>query len=95
MATATLSKWGNSQGVILPKALCDLAGISIGDKLDLKATSTGIEIKPCSRTYRRVKKLSAYDLFANWEGEYVCPPDLAGETGKECNWGKPVGKEMW
>ena len=35
MASTRLNKWGNSQGVILPKKLCERAGFAIGDKMEV------------------------------------------------------------
>lgn len=36
MASTRLNKWGNSQGVILPKKLCERAGFQIGDKMEVR-----------------------------------------------------------
>ena len=35
MATGKLYKWGNSQGVILPKKLCESAGFQVGDRVEM------------------------------------------------------------
>ena len=35
MPTTKLNKWGNSQGVLIPKALCESAGFRVGDKVEL------------------------------------------------------------
>ena len=35
MASTKLNKWGNSQGVILPKKLCERAGFAIGDRVEV------------------------------------------------------------
>lgn len=43
MATTKLSKWGNSQGVLLPKQLCEHIGLKVGDPIAITvdaATST-------------------------------------------------------
>lgn len=46
MNTTKLNKWGNSQGVIIPKHLCEHVGMRIGDRVRLAVdASTGsIEI---------------------------------------------------
>ena len=31
MPTSTLTKWGNSQGIILPKTVCDELQLKVGD----------------------------------------------------------------
>ena len=48
MSTTKLNKWGNSQGVLIPKALCERAGFRIGDTLVMNVNNrTGkIEIAP-------------------------------------------------
>ena len=35
MATVKLYKWGNSQGVLIPKHLCESAGFQIGDRVEM------------------------------------------------------------
>ena len=46
MNTTRVNKWGNSQGVILPKHLCEHVGIQVGDLLEVTvdATSGTIEL---------------------------------------------------
>ena len=35
MTTTKLNKWGNSQGVLIPKALCESAGFHVGDRVEM------------------------------------------------------------
>lgn len=35
MSTTKLSKWGNSQGVLIPKHLCEYVGLRIGDPVEI------------------------------------------------------------
>ena len=48
MSTTKLNKWGNSQGVLIPKALCERAGFRIGDTVEMTVNNrTGkLEIAP-------------------------------------------------
>ena len=48
MSTTKLNKWGNSQGVLIPKALCERAGFRIGDTVQMTVNPrTGkLEIAP-------------------------------------------------
>ena len=39
MSTTRLNKWGNSQGVIIPKHLCDFLGLQVGDQLEVTVNS--------------------------------------------------------
>ena len=36
MSTTKLNKWGNSQGVLIPKALCESVGFRIGDRVEMQ-----------------------------------------------------------
>lgn len=39
MATGKLYKWGNSQGVIIPKHLCEYIGLRVGDPVEITVNS--------------------------------------------------------
>lgn len=39
MATTKLNKWGNSQGVIIPKHLCEYVGLQVGDPVEITVNS--------------------------------------------------------
>ncbi len=84
---ATLSKWGNSQGIRIPKDLCDLLGVNVGAVADIEAnqarSSLVITFEQPRRKYRRNRRVSMEELCAGWEG---------GKIGEE--WGGPdVGAE--
>ena len=36
MSTTKLNKWGNSQGVLIPKKLCESAGFRVGDRVEMQ-----------------------------------------------------------
>lgn len=91
---ATLTKWGNGQGIRLSKGLCDSLGIRIGDKLDIEQADDGIVVKPSKQKFHRTQKLSASDLFDAYSGAYEPPSDWPS-MGAESDWGAPVGKEAW
>ena len=94
-AQATLTKWGNGQGLLIPRALCDFVGIDVGDKLDIKANeSGGITIQPHATRYSRTQHVDIATLFDGWTGEYEPPSDWP-TVGNEIDWGKPMGKEIW
>lgn len=40
MTTTKVNKWGNSQGVILPKHLCEHVGIRVGDTVHIAVDSS-------------------------------------------------------
>ena len=55
MSTSKLTKWGNSQGVVIPKKLCETMGFRIGDELNIAMNPrTGkVEITPQKRAAAR------------------------------------------
>lgn len=92
MATATLVRWGNGQGVNIPKSVCDLLGMSVGDVLTLTVSNGGVTLTPTR--HRRSGRYTASQLFEGWEGEYAPPEDMTS-CGSEISWGGPVGNEVW
>lgn len=60
MATATLTKVGNSMAVLLPKVLRQKARISLGDKVAIDSPREGV-IVITSRACRPQERLAALD----------------------------------
>ena len=50
MHTTKLARWGNSQGVIIPKHLCEHVGMKVGDRVEIAvdAASGTIEVAPAT-----------------------------------------------
>ena len=80
----TIQKWGNSQGVRLPKTILDELFLKENDQVEIIGKNDSIIIKKASRKRRAKKSLD--ELFANYKGKYTC---------EEWDTGKPVGKEVW
>lgn len=40
MASTKLNKWGNSQGAIIPKRLCEHIGLKVGDEMEVSVDSS-------------------------------------------------------
>jgi antitoxin MazE len=78
-----VQKWGNSQGLRLPKQILADASIAVGDDVDVAVRDGVIVIAPVKRV--RGKQ----DLKALLAG---IPKDYQAE---EVDWGKPVGREVW
>lgn len=92
---ATLRKWGNSQGVLIPKSICEYLGISVGDSLQIREDEGSIVMQPVRKRFVRSRKLTASELFADWNGEYQPPSDWS-VRGAEVDWGAPLGGEaLW
>ena len=76
-----IQKWGNSQGVRLPKALLDDLNMSEGKEVEILKQDDIIIIKHAAQ-----KRKSIQELFAGYEGDYA---------PEEIDWGEPVGGEIW
>ena len=76
-------KWGNSQGVRLPKPLLEDADIKENDTVALSVEKGTIIIKKVKTPNRPI---SINERFANFNGSYE-PIDM--------DWVEPVGNELW
>lgn len=79
----TIVKWGNSQGIRLPKLLLDSVNLSDNDTVEVIAENNSIIIKKSEnkRAYKTIQ-----ERFRDFNGEY---------ESINVDWGKPVGKEIW
>jgi antitoxin MazE len=78
-----IQKWGNSQGLRLPKGLLANAGLDVGDDVDVSEQNGALVITPV----RRVRGGHALrDLVRRIPRDYA-PDDVP--------WGPPVGREVW
>ena len=82
MPTSTLTKWGNSQGIILPKTVCDELQLKVGDKLELEVIDGELRARPA-------RSCTIQALLDGYDGPEPEPVDYWE------GWGGPVGKEMW
>lgn len=80
--TTKIQKWGNSQGIRLPKHLLDLLKWSEDEQIQVSAQDGRIIIERAEPERRR--KIG--ELFEGYDGEY---------TAEEIDWGKPEGNEVW
>ena len=84
----TLQRWGNSQGIRIPKKYVDTLGMEIGAELtvELSSDQSEIKIKPVvdNRPIRGRHKIE--DLLAE-----SSPDAFEGEV----DFGVPQGKEVW
>ena len=73
MVNVTVQRWGNSEGIHIPRELCEQAGIHTGSTLKAEFVDGAIVLRSVSAgtsqsgTYR-VPRLE--DLFAEYTGEY-------------------------
>ncbi|PSO79002.1 MAG: AbrB/MazE/SpoVT family DNA-binding domain-containing protein [Cyanobacteria bacterium QH_9_48_43] len=78
--TATITKWGNSLAVRIPKHLAEEANLQEGTQVSIWLSDGKIAIAP------KRKKYSLEELL-----EGISPEDSEGEI----DWGSPVGEEVW
>ena len=80
---AKIQKWGNSQGLLITKALLADAQINIGDDVNIVVKNGALIVTPAQKNR---KKYNLRDLVAKIP---------KGRQVKETDWGEPVGNEVW
>lgn len=78
-----IRKWGNSQGVRIPKHLLDAVKLTANDEVIIRAENDTLIIEKAAPTQPRK---TIKELFADYNGEY---------TPEEIDWGEKAGKEAW
>lgn len=78
---ATIQKWGNSQGIRIPKAFLEAVGLTENDCVELERINNSIVIKKAMPT----KKLTLDDIFIGYNEN----------DEEEFDWGIPIGREVW
>ena len=85
----TIQRWGNSNGLRIPKVLLDTLGLRENDRVELIQTEDAITIKKAAAAPHRSleERLSAF---------YGKPVDEIGPIeAVELDWGKSEGCEVW
>lgn len=77
----TIQKWGNSQGIRIPKAFLDALGMKENDLVELNRVDDNIVITKA----KEKKELTLEDIFKDYTEEWAA---------EEFEWGSPVGKEV-
>lgn len=84
--TKTIQKWGNSQGVRLPKETLAAAGFTVGQELTVDVSADRIVLRPTKPGSRR-KRIRIEDLLAKMPRKIKSIPEV---------WtGTPQGREVW
>ncbi len=78
---ATVSKWGNSRALRIPKELALESGLDFGSKVELILERGELRIVPVKEPRYTLEELVAQ----------ITPENRHGEI----DWGPPVGKEVW
>ena len=83
----TIQKWGNSQGIRIPKAFLVSLELKENDTVELSQREDSIVIK---------KAQPHKTLEERFEEFYGCPfEEIQRVKIEETDWGKPEGTEEW
>jgi antitoxin MazE len=86
---ATIQKWGNSQGIRIPKAFLDALGMMENDIVELRRVDNNIVVT-------KVEQKKYNNLSERLEAFYGKPIDeIYVKTETEISTGSPVGGEVW
>lgn len=77
---AEIQKWGNSQGVRIPKSILQMLGWNERESVRMDAAD-GKLILSRPRRHKTIE-----ERFAGFSGNYV---------KENVDWGEPEGKEVW
>ena len=86
---ATIQKWGNSQGLRIPKALLDAIGLRENDRVELVQLENGIRIQKAAQPQHR----SLEERLTAFYGKPI--EEIKTIDSEEVDWGKPEGQEIW
>lgn len=78
--TTNIQKWGNSQGVRIPKIILELLEWKDNEELSISTECDKIIIQKAK------SPLTLSDVFKDYNEDY---------KPETINWGEPVGGEIW
>lgn len=77
----SLQRWGNSQGIRIPKSIVNEMNLDKNQKFDLTMEDEKIILTKQQENFSLIK-----ELFENYETD---------KTQSEFDWGSPKGNEIW
>jgi antitoxin MazE len=84
----TIVKWGNSQGIRIPKAFLKNIRVTENDPVDVTLENEQIIIKKINAKRHKTIKERLIEFY----GKDYLEKHI---SQKEIDWGNPVGKEIW
>ena len=78
-----IQRWGNSQGIRLPKDVMEDARLEVGDAVHLNVVDGSIVVTPARHVRGRVSLAALVAAIP------------ASERAVEIEWGEPEGDEVW
>ena len=79
--TTTIQKWGNSQGIRIPKVLLDTVKWKENEQIIIMVKDDKLIIEKAQSKRKSIK-----ELFKDYKEDY---------KQEEIDWGKPEGEEIW
>ncbi len=79
--TTTIQKWGNSQGVRIPKVILDTVNWKENEQITIVVENGKVIMEKAKGKRRNIK-----ELFENYKDEY---------EPIEVDWGEMKGREVW
>lgn len=76
-----IQKWGNSQGIRIPKSVMSELDFSSEQPVELTIEDGKLIIKKAEIPRKNIR-----ELFSDYSGDYTC---------SEFDWGERVGNEVW
>lgn len=87
---ATIQRWGNSQGIRIPKALLDAVNLHENDRVELEQTRDAITIRKITVSTHKTLE----DRLVSFYGKPINEITQI-ENSPEVDWGKSEGSEIW
>jgi antitoxin MazE len=87
---AIIQKWGNSQGIRIPKIILEKLGFHENDKVEIITNEDSIILKKANKP----KHITLEERLEMFYGKPIEKIE-AIEQLEELDFGKPVGEEIW
>lgn len=81
MISTTIQKWGNSQGIRIPKYILEQMNLDTNSNVSISVENDSIIIQRATKRH-----ISLAQRFADYTGE---------TQSSEYDWGEPQGEEIW
>ena len=94
---ATIQKWGNSNGLRIPKAFLDTLGLRENDRVELIQTGDAITIKKAAAVPHKTLEERLTEFYGKPIQEIVLfrSQEIGPLQAEEVDWGKAEGREVW
>ena len=85
---AVIRKWGNSNGILLPKSILDALSIKTNDAVTIEQKDDSIVIRKAQNPH-----VSLEERLVEFYNKPINA--ILQEEAAEIDWGSPVGDEVW